>query len=165
MEGGAVFCLTKVFDVAFEFETWGLASDAAGFLTTELDGVLELLRSGRGNPLLVCKGTTDWRREPDRAGMEVDIFLDVELNRGIGVAFGERAARPEVETEDIDLPLTLLWVLDTDALDNPRGFGFGLRTDEDTDEDTDARDVVRDTRVDVSDGVPREAIDITMFVC
>lgn len=83
--------------------------------------------------------------------MDVDRRFVVLLNRGTGVALGERAIRLDVDTDDMVLPLTVL-ALDKEAFDIVRGLGLG------TDDDNEAREVVRDTRVDVSDGVPREAI-------
>ena len=124
--------------------TWrGRETDGGvlGFLMTgenELDELSSRLKS------LGCTGI-DWRRD-EGTGMEVDIRFTAGEIAGMGVTFGERAVPLGFRV----LSLALLWLLPRDALDRPLVFVLTGG------EVTDTRDVevLRDTLVDASDGVP-----------
>lgn len=105
---------------------------------------LDELSSGLEEPLLVCTGM-DWRRDVG-VGMEVDIRFTAGEIEGMGVAFGERVVPLGFRV----VLLALLSLLSREVWDRP------LDTVLTGGEVTDKREVevLRDTLVDASDGVP-----------
>jgi len=104
----------------------------------------EELSSGLKKPLLICPGM-DWRRDVG-VGIEVGIRFTAGEIKGVGVAFGERVVPLGFRV----VPLALLSLLSRETLDRP--LVFTLTGGEFT--DTREVEVLRDTLVDASDGVP-----------
>ena len=105
---------------------------------------LDELSSGLKKPLPECI-VMDWRRGVG-VGMEVDIRLTPGEIEGMGVASGERVVPFGFKV----IPLALLSLLSRDALDRP--LVFVLAGGEAM--DTRKVEVLRETLVEASDGVP-----------
>ena len=95
-----------------------------------------------------CK-VTDWRRDVG-VGMEVDIRFAAGEIEGTGVAFGERVVPLGLRV----VPLAPLSLLSREAVDRPLVFVLMGRDVMDTREVEVDNEVLRDTLVDASDGVP-----------
>lgn len=117
--------------------------DVLIFLMT-CENELDELSSGLKEPLLGCAGMD--RRRDVGVGMEVDIRFTAGEIEGTGVASGERVVPLGFKVA----PLALLWLLSREALDKPLVFVLTWG------EVMDMREVevLRDTLVDASDGVP-----------
>ena len=109
---------------------------------------LDELSSGLKEPLLGCRAT-DWRRDVG-VGMEVDIRFAAGEIEGTGVAFGERVVPLGFRV----VPLALLSLLSREAVDRPLVFILIGRDVMDIREVDVDNEVLRDTLVDASDGVP-----------
>ena len=109
---------------------------------------MDELSSGLKEPLLGCRAT-DWRRDVG-VGMEVDIRFAAGEIEGTGVALGERVVPLGFRV----VPLAPLSLLSREAVDRPLVLVLTGRDVMDTRELDVDNEVLRDSLVDASDGVP-----------